>query len=147
MALYSDIRFAKESAIFTSAFSKRGLIAEWGVGWILPRLVGIARANDILFSSRKFTADEAEVMGIVNKTFPEEEFESSVFEYAKELAKSVSPRSVRIMKEQIYNAQRESIEENLESSMKAMVDSFDTEDFKEGVAHFIEKREPNFTGK
>ena len=113
----------------------------------MPRLVGIARANDILFTSRKFTADEAEVMGIVNKTFPEDEFESSVFEYAKELAKSVSPRSVRIMKEQIYNAQRESIEENLESSMKAMVDSFDTEDFKEGVAHFIEKREPNFTGK
>ena len=147
MALYCDIRFAKEGAVFSSAFSKRGLIAEWGGGWILPRLVGIARANDILFSSRKFTADEAEAMGIVNKTFPEEEFESSVFEYAKELAKSVSPRSVRIMKEQIYNAQRESIEENLESSMKAMVDSFDTEDFKEGVAHFIEKREPNFTGK
>ena len=74
-------------------------------------------------------------------------FDSSVFEYAKELAESVSPRSVRIMKEQIYNAQRETIEENLESSMKKMVESFDTEDFKEGVAHFIEKREANFTGK
>ena len=86
-------------------------------------------------------------MGIVNQTFSEEDFDSSVFEYAKELAKSVSPRSVRIMKEQIYNAQRETIEENLESSMKKMVESFDTEDFKEGVAHFIEKREANFTGK
>ena len=147
MALYCDIRFAKEGAVFSSAFSKRGLIAEWGVGWILPRLVGIARANDILFSSRKFYADEAEKMGLVNQTFPEEDFDKSVFEYAKELAKSVSPRSVRIMKEQIYNAQRETIEENLESSMKAMVESFDTEDFKEGVAHFIEKREANFTGK
>ena len=147
MALYCDIRFAKEGAVFSSAFSKRGLIAEWGVGWILPRLVGIARANDILFSSRKFTAEEAESMGIVNKTFPEEEFESAVFDYAKELATLVSPRSVRVMKEQIYNAQAESIEENLKSSMQAMVDSFDTEDFKEGVAHFIEKREPNFTGK
>ena len=137
----------KQRDLFSSAFSKRGLIAEWGVGWILPRLVGIARANDILFSSRKFTADEAESMGIVNKTFPEEEFESAVFDYAKELATLVSPRSVRVMKEQIYNAQAESIEENLKSSMQAMVDSFDTEDFKEGVAHFIEKREPNFTGK
>ncbi|SVA92919.1 uncharacterized protein METZ01_LOCUS145773, partial [marine metagenome] len=113
----------------------------------LPRLVGIARANDILFSSRKFTADEAEKMGLVNQTFSKEEFDSSVFEYAKELAKSVSPRSVRIMKEQIYNAQRETIDENLESSMKAMIESFDTEDFKEGVAHFIEKRAPKFTGK
>ncbi len=147
MALYCDIRFAKEGAVFSSAFSKRGLIAEWGVGWILPRLVGIARANDILFSSRKFTADEAEKMGLVNRTFSKEEFDSSVFEYAKELAKSVSPRSVRIMKEQIYNAQRETIDENLESSMKAMIESFDTEDFKEGVAHFIEKRAPKFTGK
>ena len=117
------------------------------MGWILPRLIGIARANDVLFSSRKFTADEAESMGIVNKTFPEEEFESAVFDYAKELATLVSPRSVRVMKEQIYNAQAESIEENLKSSMQAMVDSFDTEDFKEGVAHFVEKREPNFTGK
>ena len=147
MALYCDIRFAKEGAVFSSAFSKRGLIAEWGVGWILPRLIGIARANDVLFSSRKFTAEEAESMGIVNKTFPEEEFESAVFDYAKDLATLVSPRSVRVMKEQIYNAQAESIEENLKSSMQAMVDSFDTEDFKEGVAHFVEKREPNFTGK
>ena len=147
MALYCDIRFAKEGAVFSSAFSKRGLIAEWGVGWILPRLVGIARANDILFTSRRITAKEAETMGIVNKTFPEEEFESSVFEYAKELASSVSPRSVRIMKEQIYNAQAETIEENLKSSMHAMVESFDSEDFKEGVSHFVEKREPKFTGK
>ena len=147
MALYCDIRFAKEGAVFSSAFSKRGLIAEWGVGWILPRLVGIARANDILFTSRKFTAEEAETMGLVNKTFSEEEFDTRVFEYAKELATTASPRSVRIMKEQIYNAQRETIEENLDSSMQAMVESFDTEDFKEGVAHFIEKREPNFTGK
>ena len=95
MALYCDIRFAKESAIFTSAFSKRGLIAEWGVGWILPRLVGIARANDVLFSARRISANEATEMGIVNKTFKDEEFENEVMTYAKELAKSVSPRSIR----------------------------------------------------
>ncbi len=147
MALYADIRFAKEGAVFSSAFSKRGLIAEWGVGWILPRLVGIARANDILFSSRKFKAEEAEQMGIVNKTFSESEFDDAVFEYAKDLAKNVSPRSLRIMKEQIYNAQGETISENLESSMQAMLDSFGSEDFKEGVSHFVEKREAKFTGK
>ena len=147
MALYCDIRFAKESAIFTSAFSKRGLIAEWGVGWILPRLVGIARANDVLFSARRISANEATEMGIVNKTFKDEEFENEVMTYAKELAKSVSPRSIRIMKEHIYNAQIETIEENLKSSMTAMLESFDSEDFKEGVSHYIEKREPKFTGK
>ena len=147
MALYSDIRFAKESAVFTSAFSKRGLVAEWGVGWILPRLVGLARTNDILFSARKITGKEAEQMGLVNKTFEDDKFEEEVFSYAKELAQSVSPRSVRIMKEQIYRAQGESIQENLESSMKAMIESFDSEDFKEGVAHYVEKRAPKFTGK
>ena len=66
---------------------------------------------------------------------------------AKDLAKNVSPRSLRIMKEQIYNAQGETIGENLESSMQAMLDSFGSEDFKEGVAHFVEKREAKFTGK
>ena len=147
MALYADIRFAKEGAIFSSAFSKRGLIAEWGVGWILPRLVGIARANDILFSSRKFTAEEAENMGIVNQTFSEDEFDSEVFNYAADLAKNVSPRSLRIMKQQIYNAQGETIQQNLDSSMQAMLDSFKSEDFKEGVSHFVEKREAKFTGK
>jgi enoyl-CoA hydratase/carnithine racemase len=147
MALYCDIRFAKESAIFTSAFSKRGLIAEWGVGWILPRLVGIARANDILFSARRISASEAADMGIVNKTFKDEEFDDEVMAYAKELAKSVSPRSIKIMKEQIYNAQKETIDENLNSSMKAMLESFESEDFKEGVNHYMEKREPKFTGK
>ena len=147
MALDCDIRFAKESAIFTSAFSKRGLIAKWGVGWILPRLVGIARANDILFSARRISASEAADMGIVNKTFKDEEFDDEVMAYAKELAKSVSPRSIKIMKEQIYNAQKETIDENLNSSMKAMLESFESEDFKEGVNHYMEKREPKFTGK
>jgi enoyl-CoA hydratase/carnithine racemase len=67
--------------------------------------------------------------------------------YAKDLAKSVSPRSIRIMKEQIYNAQGETIQENLNSSMAAMLESFNSEDFKEGVDHYMEKREPKFTGK
>ena len=147
MALYCDIRFAKKSTVFTSAFSKRGLVAEWGVGWILPRLVGLARANDILFSARRIDGLEAERLGLVNKTFSDETFDEEVMSYAKDLAKSVSPRSVRIMKEQIYNAQGETIKENLDSSMKAMLESFDSDDFKEGVAHYIEKREPKFTGK
>jgi enoyl-CoA hydratase/carnithine racemase len=117
------------------------------VGWILPRLVGLARANDILFSARRITGSEAEQMGLVNKTFSDETFDEEVMTYAKDLAKSVSPRSVRIMKEQIYNAQGETIEENLNSSMAAMLQSFDSADFKEGVSHYMEKREPKFTGK
>ncbi len=105
------------------------------------------KLKDLLEVSTTGKTKNSEELGGYKGFVKEEDFDKSVFEYAKELAKSVSPRSVRIMKEQIYNAQRETIEENLESSMKAMVESFDTEDFKEGVAHFIEKREANFTGK
>ena len=114
MALFCDIRFAKKSTVFSSAFAKRGLIAEYGSAWILPRLVGLAHANDILFSSRRIKGLEAEQMGLVNKTFSDETFDDEVMAYAKNLAKSVSPRSLRIMKEQIYNAQGETIKENME---------------------------------
>ena len=147
MALFCDIRFAKESAVFSSAFAKRGLIAEYGSAWILPRLVGLAHANDILFSARKFNALEAEKMGLVNKVIPDNLFNQEVFQYAKDLATLVSPRSLKTMKKQIYRAQTENIETSVATAVEEMKLSFDSEDFKEGVAHYIEKRDPKFSGK
>ncbi|MDG2061566.1 MAG: enoyl-CoA hydratase [SAR86 cluster bacterium] len=147
MSLFCDIRFAKKSAVFSSAFAKRGLIAEYGSAWILPRLVGLAHANDILFSSRKFDAIEAERMGLVNRAINDELFEEEVLQYAKDLSKLVSPRSLRVMKTQIYSSQTEDIEVSLASAVEEMRLSFDSDDFKEGVAHYIEKRDPKFTGK
>ena len=133
--------------VFSSAFAKRGLIAEYGSAWILPRLVGLAHANDILFSSRKFDAIEAERMGLVNRVIEDDLFDEEVLQYAKDLANLVSPRSLRIMKEQIYAAQTESIETSIATAVEEMRLSFDSDDFKEGVAHYMEKREPKFTGK
>ena len=147
MALFCDIRFAKKSTVFSSSFAKRGLIAEYGSAWILPRLVGLAHANDILFSSRKFDAIEAERMGLVNRVIEDDLFDEEVLQYAKDLANLVSPRSLRIMKEQIYAAQTESIETSIATAVEEMRLSFDSDDFKEGVAHYMEKREPKFTGK
>jgi enoyl-CoA hydratase/carnithine racemase len=145
--LYCDLRFAAEGAKFTTAFSRRGLIAEHGVSWMLPRLIGIQNALDLLLSARKFDAAEAEDLGLVSRVFPKETFMESVRDYATMLAKQVSPRSLRIMKRQIYAAQFQNLAEAIEIGDREMLLSFDSEDFKEGVDHFIEKREPQFTGR
>ena len=91
--LYCDLRFAASQAKFTTSFAQRGLIAEHGVSWLLPRLTGVAHALDILFTARKFDAAEAERINLVNRMFPQETFMASVTDYAKQLATTVSPRS------------------------------------------------------
>lgn len=146
-ALYADIRFAATNAKFTTAFAQRGLIAEHGISWLLPRLIGNARALDMLMTARKFTGDEAAMMGLVNQAYAPELFENAVADYARILADTVSPRSVAIMKAQIYNSHFQGFNESVEIADREMVKSFDSEDFKEGVAHFVEKREANFTGR
>lgn len=147
ISLYCDMRFASDGARFGTAFAKRGLIAEWGLSWLLPRLIGHANALDLLLSARIIDASEALRMGLVNQVFPQDKFIDSVYAYAKELATSVSPRSMRVIKEQVYNALFQTLGEAFETAEREMVDSLQCEDFKEGVAHFLEKRAPVFTGK
>jgi enoyl-CoA hydratase/carnithine racemase len=147
ISLYCDIRFASDAAKFSTAFSRRGLIAEYGLAWMLPRLVGHANALDLLFSARMVDAAEAQSLGLVNKVFPQDVFLDKVNEYAKDLAENVSPRSTRIMKRQVYEAMFQTLEEAFETSEREMLLSLQSADFKEGVAHFLQKRAPTFTGK
>jgi enoyl-CoA hydratase/carnithine racemase len=147
LALYCDLRFASEQAKFSTAFSRRGLIAEYGLSWILPRVVGLANAVDLLFSARLVDAAEAKEMGLVNRVFPEGGLMAGVMAYAVELATMVSPRSLRVMKKQIWEGQMQTLAEAIDRADKEMVVSIESEDFKEGVAHFLEKRLPAFTGK
>ena len=147
IALYCDLRFASDAARFGTAFAQRGLIAEYGMAWMLPRLVGHANALDLLFTARMIDAAEALRMGLVNQVFPRETFPESVQKYAATLASSVSPRSLRVMKRQVYDAMFQTLAEAFESSEQEMLASLQCEDFKEGVAHFIEKRAAAFTGK
>ena len=146
MSLYCDVRFASDAAVFSTAFSRRGLIAEHGISWMLPKLVGPQNARDITLSGRKFTAAEAKDMGLVIKVFPMNSFIDEVHAYASEMANLVSPRSVRIMKRQIYQAMLNSLEHSVLLANSEMPASFESEDFKEGVAHFVERRAPKFTG-
>jgi len=147
LALYCDLRFAADNAVFTTAFSRRGLIAEHGISWMLPRLVGFANAMDLLLSARKIDAAEAASMGLVNKVYPAEGFIDQVRGYAGELATMVSPRSMRVMKAQLYEAQFQTLSEAVSIGDREMRESFASEDFKEGIAHFLERRAPVFTGR
>src|SRR5271168_3580605 len=98
LTLYCDIRFASDAARFGTAFSRRGLIAEYGLAWLLPRIVGLPNALDLLFSARMVDAAEAQRMGLANAVFPADALQGKVREYARDLAANVSPRSMRVMK-------------------------------------------------
>jgi enoyl-CoA hydratase/carnithine racemase len=147
ISLYCDMRFASREAIFMTAFAKRGLIAEHGISWMLPRLIGHSAALDLLLSSRKVTAEEALRLGLVNAVHDAEALMPAVKAYAQDLAKNVSPRSMAVMKRQVYDAQFQSLSEAVATGNEEMIKSFASEDFKEGVAHFLEKRPANFTGR
>ena len=146
LALYADVRFAGSDAKFTTSFAQRGLIAEHGISWLLPRLIGPAHALDLLFSARKLSAAEAERIGLVNKVFPQETFMQEVMAYARSLARTVSPRSTAVIKAQIWQALRQDFNAALALADEEMKKSFASSDFKEGIAHYVEKRAPAFTG-
>jgi enoyl-CoA hydratase/carnithine racemase len=147
LALYADVRFAASEAKLTTSFAQRGLIAEHGVSWLLPRLVGPAHALDLLLSARKLTAAEAERIGLVNRVFPQDRFMQEVLDYAQALARTVSPRSTAVIKAQVWKALHQDFNEALAVADAEMQRSFASADFKEGVAHFVEKRSPAFTGR
>jgi len=147
ITLYCDLRWASDGARFSTAFARRGLIAEYGMAWMLPRLVGLPNALDLLFSARTIDAAEALRMGLVNQVYPQEGFSDKVHELARDLASSVSPRSLRVIKQQVYGAMFQSLAEAFDASEREMLASLQSEDFKEGVAHFMEKRAPAFSGK
>jgi len=147
ITLYCDLRLASDASRFSTTFARRGLIAEYGMAWTLPRIVGIANALDLLFSARIIDAPEALRIGLVNRVFPQETFLDKVQESAQELASTVSPRSLRIIKRQVYEAISQPLAEAFDISVREMMACFRTEDFKEGVAHFVQKRPAAFTGK
>jgi len=146
MTLFCDFRYMAQGAKMTTAFAKRGLIAEHGMSWMLPRLVGPMHALDLLLSARTLVAEEAAAIGLV-KALPAEGLLAAVKAIAKELAHSASPRSMGVIKRQVYDSLFQNLDEAWRVADTEMVKSFDSEDFREGVAHFLEKRSPAFSGR
>jgi len=144
VALCCDIRFAAAGAKFTSAFARRGLIAEYGSSWLLPRLVGTARALDILLSARVFLAEEALEMGLVNRVVAAEAVVGAATAYARDLVASCPPGSMAVIKRQVYRHSATDLETAVQESIQLMEESLTTADFKEGVASYVEQRPPRF---
>jgi enoyl-CoA hydratase/carnithine racemase len=143
-ALMCDVRFVAENAKLTTAFARRGLVAEHGISWILPRLVGPARALDLLLSGRVVLGREAVELGLCNRATPAETVLEETLAYARELARQCSPASMATMKRQVYAALSQPLEEALADADRLMLESFSGPDFVEGVASFVERRDPSF---
>jgi enoyl-CoA hydratase/carnithine racemase len=144
LALMCDVRFVAENAKLTTAFARRGLVAEHGISWILPRLVGPARALDLLLSGRVVLGREAVELGLCNRATPAETVLEETLAYARELATQCSPASMAQMKRQVYAAMEEPLADALAEADRLMLASFAKPDFAEGVASFVERREPRF---
>jgi enoyl-CoA hydratase/carnithine racemase len=146
LALYCDIRYMAQGSKLTTAFARRGLIAEHGIAWMLPRLIGPMHALDLLLSARLIDAEEAQAMGLA-RVLPAENFTNTVHARAADIANLSSPRSVRIIKRQVYEGLLQTLSEATATANREQEICRDTEDFREGVAHFLEKRTPNFSGR
>jgi enoyl-CoA hydratase/carnithine racemase len=143
-ALYCDIRFCSEAAKITTAFSRRGLIAEYGIGWLLPRLVGAGMANDLLFSGRVITGAEAGRIGLVEQVTPPGEVVEAALAYAEDLATNCSPSSLVVMKRQIREALEGPFQPAFEDAERLLRESLERPDLAEGLASFVERRPANF---
>jgi enoyl-CoA hydratase/carnithine racemase len=139
LACYADLRFAAAGAKLTTAHGRLGLPAEYGLSWVLPRLIGVGRAADLLLSSRVVLAEEAAELGLVNRVLPPDELLPAIYEYARVLAHEVSPASIVATKRQLY-ADGTAVEVSnqlLEEHMRG-------DDYREGVQALLEKRPPDF---
>ena len=116
-----DIRFAAEDAKLTTAFARRGLVAEHGISWILPRLVGPALALDLLLSGRVVLGREAAAMGLVNAAMGRETVLEQTLAYARDLAVNCSPASMATMKRQVYAALQQPLPEALDEADRLML--------------------------
>lgn len=144
LACFADIRFAVPGVKFTTAHGKLNLPAEYGLSWMLPRIVGLGRANDLLLTSRVFTSDEAFELGFVNALYAPDELMASTYDYVRRMITTVSPNSLRQTRWQIYRDLHRDVATSVRESEKLSNTMMGEADFKEGVRALIEKRQPRW---
>jgi enoyl-CoA hydratase/carnithine racemase len=145
-ALMCDVRFAAAGAKFAASFARRGLIAEYGVSWILPRLTGWGVALDLLLSGRTFLADEAAELGLVKEVVPPEQLMTRAIAYAEDIAQNCSPASMAVIKRQAYGDAMREVADSSSRSEVLLQRSLQLPDVVEGITSFLEKRSPSFPG-
>jgi enoyl-CoA hydratase/carnithine racemase len=147
LACFADLRFAAAGARFTTAHGKLNLPAEYGLSWLLPRMIGLTRANDLLLSSRVFEAEEAKALGLVNDVFPVEEVLPRTYAYVRQLIATVAPNSLRQTRWQIYRDLHRDAAGSVRASEALINEMMREPDYGEGVAAFLEKRPPDWPSR
>ena len=144
LAMMCDMRFMADDATLITIFSRRGLIAEHGTSWLLPRMVGLSRALDVLWSSRKIDAAEAYRIGLADRTAAQADLLQAVETYVNDMAATVSPRALAVIKQQVHRHLETSLVDAAVESDAWMKVALAHPDVKEGAAHFVEKRPARF---
>lgn len=146
LACFADLRFAVEGAKFTAAHGRFNMPAEFGLSWLLPRIIGLTHANDILMSSRVFLAEEALTMGLLNRVLPAAQLMPAVYEYAQNLVETVAPGSLRETKRQIYTDLHRDAASSVEEAEQLLVEMVRHPDNAEGVRAFMKKQKADWQG-
>jgi enoyl-CoA hydratase/carnithine racemase len=144
LACYCDLRFAAQGAKLTTSHGRLGLPVEYGLSWLLPRLIGVTRAADLLLSSRVVLAEEAERLGLVNRALPPDELLDASYAYAGALAHEIAPSSLAATKLQLYRDLHADAASSVHDASARMAEMMKGPDFAEGVAALTEKRPPDF---
>jgi len=147
LACYCDLRFAAAGVKLTTSHGRLGLPAEYGLSWLLPRLIGVTRANDLLLSSRVVLSDEAASMGLINQVVEPERLLEVTYAYAQMLATEVAPGSLAATKLQIYRDLHGDVASSVRDAADRMADMMKGPEFAEGVSALTERRPPNFADR
>ncbi|GGC71930.1 enoyl-CoA hydratase-related protein [Chelatococcus reniformis] len=144
LAMMCDLRFMAEEATLTTVFSRRGLIAEHATSWLLPRIVGLSRALDLLWSSRRIDAAEAYRVGFADRVVPADRLLDAVEAYVADMAATVSPRALAVMKAQVHRDVGRPFAESVAETHHHMIAALRSADAGEGARSFVERRPPRF---
>ena len=146
LACYADLRFAIPGIKLTTAHGKLNFPAEYGLSWLLPRMIGLSRANDLLLTSRVFMSEEARDIGLVNRLCPRETLMQETYDYVSHMIEVVSPASLRQTRWQVYRDLHRDVASAVEDSESLIYEMSRDNDYREGISAFIEKRKPKWTG-